>query len=264
MAFHLLPSSHPRVLQHSRVRSSINILLFLQTATGLITRVRVQYGLSLSVFTSSPFFLYHTTCKSIIQKVPHFFFECSGSADFLFFFTQPCFLSFQLSLTLLVLYRCSCIFSLRGLVPLSSILVLMIYSLFPFAVLRQYPPDWGRIGSLTGISYPLCSFLFPYAEVLALCASLATTTQISLDFFSFCYLDVSVHRVFFPTFVVFGFSPFGYPLFCVSLEAFRFPFVLFYFYPSFLSTFPFDYFSPFLSSFSLYSLSSLYPLYPSL
>jgi len=164
LAFHLLPSSHPRVLQHSRVRSSINVLLFLQTATGLITRVRVQYGLSLSVFTSSPFFLYHTTCKSIIQKVPHFFFECSGSADFLFFFTQPCFLSFQLSLTLLVLYRCSCIFSLRGLVPLSSILVLMIYSLFLLCRFTAIPPplfgghrfSYGNLLPSLFFSVPLC------------------------------------------------------------------------------------------------------------
>lgn len=159
MAFHLLPSSHPRVLQHSRVRSSINVLLFLQTATGLITRVRVQYGLSLSVFTSSPFFLYHTTCKSIIQKVPHFFFECSGSADFLFFFTQPCFLSFQLSLTLLVLYRCSCIFSLRGLVPLSSILVLMIYSLFLLCRFTAITPPYSGALVLLRESFTL-SVLF--------------------------------------------------------------------------------------------------------
>ena len=45
---------------------------------------------------------------------------------------QPC-LSFHLSLTLLVLYRCSFVFSLRGLVPLSSNFVLMFYSSLPSA-----------------------------------------------------------------------------------------------------------------------------------
>jgi len=48
------------------------------------------------------------------------------------FSLQPC-LSFHLSLTLLVLYRCSLVFSLRGLVPLSSNFVLMFYSSLPSA-----------------------------------------------------------------------------------------------------------------------------------
>ena len=55
---------------------------------------------------------------------------------------QPC-LSFHLSLTLLFLYRCSFVFSLRGLVPLSSNFALMFYSSLPFA-------------PFTGLSYPLC------------------------------------------------------------------------------------------------------------
>jgi len=63
----------------------------------------------------------------LYKRYAIFFFSCSGSFDFRVFFTWLC-SSFQLSLTLLFLYRCMLLFSLRGLVPLSSNFVSMFYS----------------------------------------------------------------------------------------------------------------------------------------
>jgi len=63
------------------------------------------------------------TSKPIIQKVRHYLkilnFDCFFESYFKFYFTLLC-SSFQLSLTLLVHYRYLTVFSLRGLVPLSS------------------------------------------------------------------------------------------------------------------------------------------------
>jgi len=117
-------------------------------------------------YTKGTPFLFMTAPVSII----------SGSLSLL-----PCF-SFHLSLSLLVLYRCSFVFSLRGLVPLSSNFALMFYSSLPLA------PFYGSLSP--SLFFFLCGgFSTPLV-------SLATTSRISLDFFSSRYLDVSVLWVF--------------------------------------------------------------------
>jgi len=128
------------------------------------------------------------SCKSIIQKVHQISSDCFGCSYFLVFFTLALLSFFTFHSRYSFLYRCCSVFSLSGLVPLSSN-VLLRSTLFCLS------------SPHTGLFYLLCFWFFPW--LLTPDASLTTTTSISLVFFSSCYLDVSVHMVSFS----WGFPP---------------------------------------------------------
>ena len=108
------------------------------------------------------------------------------SAYFLFFFTLASLFFFTFHSRYSFLYRCSFVFSLSGLVPPSS-----------HVLLRFTLPSPSL--SLTGLIHQTGLYLLRFWFLLGFStrdASLSTTTSISLVFLSSSYLDVSVHWVF--------------------------------------------------------------------
>jgi len=109
-----------RVLSNcSCIDHSVSGPIFLDFLVFTSLSLAQTYHLQIHYTKGTPFF----SMTALVSMI-------SGS-----FSLQPC-LSFHLSLTLLVLYRCSLVFSLRGLVPLSSNFVLMFYSSLAFRSLR--------------------------------------------------------------------------------------------------------------------------------
>lgn len=133
---------------------------------------------------------------------------------------------FHLSLTLLFHYRCIIVFSLGSLVlPYSNnfflIVLLIVYLLSKITGLIYLLWFSFYLGNKRLSSY---SFSLDFRKVKDRLdtsrISLTATLRISIDFFSSCYLDVSVHRV-----VLFGLLPFWLFLFQILSIG---PFVVFY------------------------------------
>ena len=144
----------------------------------------------------------HITCKSIIQKVRHSFLwllRCRWFPGL-----------FHLSLAILFTFHSRYLFS----IGVSSCLVLEVW--FPFLQTSSWCSTLFRSFLLTGLFYPLRSVLF---GALTPRGSLATTSRISLDFFSSRYLDVSVPLVF---------LFWGFPLWISYLLLFSYRFSLSY------------------------------------
>ena len=114
--------------------------------------------------------------------------------------------TFQLSLTVLVHYRSSASIQPWRMVPPDSIRI----SRVPIYLGTQYRLSTFRVRGPHPLcrSFPTTSTMYPTSVIMrpttphillymvqATPRSLATTCGISFDFFSFGYLDVSVHRV---------------------------------------------------------------------
>jgi len=126
LAFHLYPQVIP---EYCNIHGFVPSLLFYCTFKLLIDR-SLGFGSNIIILFRFHFAFARILILLAIPLYKRYILRSQTAliiAIFDFFFTLLC-ASFQLSLTLLLLYRCIFIFSLRGLVPLSSNRSSLFYS----------------------------------------------------------------------------------------------------------------------------------------